>query len=293
MIQAVTDYVVNPFRKILLPDGVTPLPVYPPDSQREHGETALPCVALSLDIEPKEELDRPHCSYFIPSEEQQTIQIKEELGHLFKAEIVSSEAEPFVIDGDNGALKLRVGTPGAWGPDQTVTILPGSRDAWEIARAVNYWARGIVATYRHGRVRIEADQAGHDLEILTGSTASEILGLPVGFVSHLTRTGPVSYTVKPYPIPFILTFQCDLRAADKAQRDALLPMVMNLFPESHWPVIKGQKPHFRRSDYKNFDELAAPEWWSAFWCEVDCIWLERRQSYQVKSIITPELEFAG
>ncbi len=293
MIQAVTDYVLAPFQKIKRPDGSS-LKVYPPDEYRDLGQAELPCLALSLNIAPKDELDRPHHKIFLPSDEQQTITIPEQFGHSFHAEVAASNAEPYVIEAGRDLIAFRVGTPGAWGPDEMIVLPPGSRAAWEIARAGNYYATSIKADYWAGTIYIRTAKPGMDLEILeTDGSAYEVLGLTPGVVSHLTRTGPVSYTVKPHPMPVIFHYEVELRAAEKAQRDALLPMVMNLFPENHWPTINGQSPHFRRSDHKDLDELVNPEWWSVFMLEADCIWLDRKDAYQVGSIVEPAVEFAG
>lgn len=293
MIQAVTDYILAALGKIERPDGSL-LKVYPPEAYRDLGKIELPCLALALTIVPKDEMDRPHHKVFIPSDEQQSIEVPERFGYLFHAEVTASKQEPYHIEAEQNLISIRVGSNGSWSDQEVITLVPGTRDAWEIVRCSNYYARRITAEDSNGSIHFRTAEPGTDLEILDiPGSAHEALGLTLGVASHLTRTGPVSYTVKPHPIPVILRYRVDLRAAVKGQRDVLLPMVLNLFPERSWPTINGQSPLLRRSGADNLDELAEPEWWSTFTLEVDCVWMDRKDAYEVSSILEPQIEFAG
>jgi hypothetical protein len=307
-IDAINEYIVGRLRQIKMPVVLTdpppdPLPdpepimVYPPDPQRDLGEMQLPCLAVSLiDVRPDVEISKPGHEVFIPSTETVTTTLDEHFGKQLFASIVSSKQEPYQIAEGADQLRFRVGKANEWQPDQVVTLMQGVRDAWEISRSINLLTRGVEArptrtalpaNFEEGdfRLRLETIESGLDIEILeTEDSAHEALGLSLGVSSHLTRTGPASWTVRPYPSPFELYYQVDLRTADEGQARVLPAFVMEALPERFRPKINSQFPVFTADKPQNLDELAKPEYWTAFRWRVSHVWLDRLTGYTVKPI---------
>jgi hypothetical protein len=101
-----------------------------------------------------------------------------------------TEIGPYTVGaGVNDALKLRVGTPGVWGADQDVTLTEGTRTAQQVCDDVNTQTTGMNATVEDGKVRIEAVDVGHDIEIVAvANDVYSTLGLGEGVYSHSEGT---------------------------------------------------------------------------------------------------------
>jgi hypothetical protein len=310
-IQIVSDYIVARLRRIKL-DGV-PITVYEPDAERPQGETVYPHLAVSLVGEMKcAELNPEHEEVFVPSAETRTISVPEHLACRLRACVIGSKQEPYqIVEGTSDQLLLRVGLPSGWvptgyltsPPDQPVTLIvqldlaknDRPLDAWEVARHIATWTTGIQADVWDGRLRLKPTSPGVDLEILECEhSAYEVLGLTPGIYRHTEQVGPVSYTVKPAATPWKLLYQVDRQAVSKEHAKALDSFIMDCFPRGHWPVLgPNLAPIWSPVEPKNLDELAKPEWWTAFRWWVGPVPIDRKTSYQVKSIGSVTMEWAG
>lgn len=104
--------------------------------------------------------------------------------------VTSSEIGPYTIAvGVADKIKLRVGTPGAWGAEQEVTLTDGTRTAQQVCDEINAQTTGVNATVVDGKVYIEAIAVGDDLEIMAvAADVYSVLGLQEAVNSHVEGT---------------------------------------------------------------------------------------------------------
>lgn len=294
MIQAITDYIVGQLQTIRQKVGEEwqPVQVYAPGPYRDHGETVYPNVALSLaSFLPDSSRARPHLEVFEASAELQTVQIDEQSGRFFPAVTNGAEQEPYQIEeGVHDVIRFRVGGAGAWLPEQSLTLIYGERNASEICAQINAWTTGVLAAAKNGHIHLETEAVGADLEIFDGeASAWATLGFTPGVISHLSRTGPASWTVRRCPTPVKVLYQADINTVDPAQQIGLWNYVMDLLPSGHRPWINGQSPSFHMAPPTNLDELEKPRYRTAFRWWVSNIWIDRIRAYSVQSIL--EMQF--
>ncbi|MEW6352384.1 MAG: hypothetical protein AB1646_25305 [Thermodesulfobacteriota bacterium] len=99
-----------------------------------------------------------------------------------------------------------------------------------------------------------------------------------------TMTGPDTFLITKYPTPVRLLYQVDLRATKPAHMTPMLGMVLEALPVGYQPRIGDKWVLFDLLEAKNLDELAKPQFWTAFRYWVHDVWIERFGSYEVGSI---------
>lgn len=287
MIKDVTDWIVGRLRGIKL--GGVVIPVYPPGPDRPKGEMADPHIAVKItDWAIDKELYRPAVKQFIPSDEQATVMAPAELGYLLHAEVTGTAAGPFAIEeGVNDSLLLQVGIEGGWVDPVAATLMPGSRDAWEIARAVQFRTADIAGEGTDdGKLRLWTAHPGMDLAILEcPNSAYATLGLTVGVTSHLTQTGPASYGVAEAPVPLILEYTILIGTTDPNQQRSIEFWILRAIKDGHWPQIKADlAPTFEVNKVRLDEEGAIPDYETAIRYVVRQVWLEYPADFEVLGI---------
>lgn len=101
-----------------------------------------------------------------------------------------TELGPFaIVLSTNDTFKLRVGVPGAWGAEQTVSFTAGTWTAQQICDEINAQTTGINATVTDNKVHVEAIDPNQDVEVLTvANNAYSALGVSVAVFSHSAGT---------------------------------------------------------------------------------------------------------
>lgn len=102
-----------------------------------------------------------------------------------------TEIGPYTINtGANDAFKVRVGTPGNWGAEETVTLTAGTRTAQEICDDINAQTSGLNATVStDNKIYLEAILVGNDLEIMAvANDAYSALGFSEAVYNHVDGT---------------------------------------------------------------------------------------------------------
>jgi hypothetical protein len=99
-----------------------------------------------------------------------------------------TEVGPFAFTQDvNDKFKLRVGTTGAWGPEQTVTLVSGVGQS--VVDQLNQQTNGLNFSVVNNKIHYEATDPSHDVEILPvmGDAYSQ-LGFVEGVAAHTPGT---------------------------------------------------------------------------------------------------------
>lgn len=105
--------------------------------------------------------------------------------------VTGTELGPFTIVLDsNDKFKVRLGVPGAWGAEQTVTLSPGvGRTAQQVCDDINAGTNGLNATVAGGKIYLEAVSVTDDVEILAVTNdAYSALGFVAGVSAHAPGT---------------------------------------------------------------------------------------------------------
>lgn len=106
-------------------------------------------------------------------------------------QVTGTELGPFTfVLGANDAFKIKVGLPGAWGPDQTVTMTAGvGRTAQQACDDINTGTDGLNATVVGNKVHMEAIDQGNDIEVLAvANDCYSTLGLSAAAHAHVAGT---------------------------------------------------------------------------------------------------------
>jgi hypothetical protein len=294
MITAINDHFCDLYGRIRL--NGEPIAVYGHGAARPKGLTKLCCVAVSyLGFRIQHEFARD-TEILTPNPTQISVSVPPELGHRFHTTVTSTKQEPYQIP-ESGlwGMQVRVSKGHGWKAPAIACPMPGERSAVEVARSLNYWLPGVIAwATGDGRVTIQTIEQGIDLEIVDFATSlHEVLGFEVGVQSHLDRTGPATWTVKPHPLPIELHWQTDFLSADAAQNDAFLPIALNAVPHRHWVRINGTDLRFDADTPTNLDELEKPLFRTALTWWGGTLWVESLAQYEVSSILAPSIEWAG
>ncbi len=81
--------------------------------------------------------------------------------------LTGNEIGPFTFTLDaNDKFKVRVGVPGTWGAEQTVTLTAGTRTAQQACDEVNAQTNGLNATVVDGKFHAEAINPLHSVEVM-------------------------------------------------------------------------------------------------------------------------------
>lgn len=106
--------------------------------------------------------------------------------------VTGAETGPFTfVEGVNDQFKVRVGVPGAWGPDQTVTMTAGAgRTTQQACDDVNAGTNGVNAVpTTDGKFHMSAIDPGHDIEVLAvANDCYSALGLAEAVYAHVEGT---------------------------------------------------------------------------------------------------------
>ena len=105
-----------------------------------------------------------------------------------------------------------------------------------------------------------------------------------------TVTGPVRYTVKPFPTPVKAVFEVTLDATVVSHIHALRERIFQAFPPGYQPNIGGYYPIFTLDKPTNHDELEKPLFRTTFLLHVSDVYLDRLESYQVSAILDPQIQ---
>ena len=88
-------------------------------------------------------------------------------------------------------------------------------------------------------------------------------------------TGPVSYTVKPYPTPIKITYEIHTLGSKQAHTDGLMEMVFAAFPPGYADVINTCTVTFWMQESQCVNELALPLYRTMVLLKVHGLYLDR------------------
>ncbi len=123
-----------------------------------------------------------------------------------------------------------------------------------------------------------------------------------------TVTGPVSYTMKPYPTQTFANYEFHVLATDKDMLDALTRMMFQVIPVTWCPTIDdvliistSGEPVERAVQHKpvftftpppeNLDDLSLPEYRTSFIYHVAPLQIDRLEEFEVAAIEEMNVEF--
>ena len=99
-------------------------------------------------------------------------------------------------------------------------------------------------------------------------------------------TGPVSYTVKPWPTPVVVTYEIQTLATKKTHADYLLMAMLSAIPPDYSPSIGGCAPMFCHDKPIVLDDLAKPEFRTSYLYDVRPVWIDRIEAWSAAPITT-------
>jgi hypothetical protein len=98
------------------------------------------------------------------------------------------------------------------------------------------------------------------------------------------KTGPVSYTKKPFPTPITLHYEIQTLSTEKTHADRLVEFIVQSFPPGYMTTISGQSPLFIQEKPLNLDDLSIPLFKTSFVLSVADLWLDRLEAEEIPSI---------
>lgn len=135
-------------------------------------------------------------------------------------------------------------------------------------------------------IRIDTIRARPTIEVPVADPLSTTINVPpqMALKTGVTLSGPVSYTIKPYPTPVTVFYHVYALATKKNHADRLQLGLIQAFPPGYQPNIGGQYPLIMVSDIENIDQLDAPVFESTISLSVGSVWIDRLEEYESPSI---------
>jgi hypothetical protein len=135
-------------------------------------------------------------------------------------------------------------------------------------------------------IRIDMERAHPTVEVPVAQAAQTTITVPPQMIhdTGVTLTGPVKYTIKPYPTPITVFYRVHALGSKKSHADSLQLGLLQAFPPGYQPEISDQYPLVLVSDIENIDQLDAPLFESVISLSVGTLWIDRLEGYDVDSI---------